>query len=84
MTHPVEKRIRTPSDDDIYESAKQAFPGKNDSEIVAEILRMIVIVAVCYNDVIEDGQDADEVFDRYIFVECDELAEFFPWPDKDT
>jgi len=80
VIHPVEKRIRTPSNDDVHESAKQAFPDKNDAEIIAELMRMIVIVAVCYNDVVEDGQDAATVFDRHIFVECDDLAGWFPWP----
>ncbi len=81
MTHPVEKRIRTPSDRAIYECAKQAFPEKTDTEIIAELMRIIVFVAVCYNDVIEDGQNAAMVFYRHIFNECDELAEYFPWPE---
>ncbi len=69
-----------PSDSEIYETAKQAFPDKSDAEIIDELMRMITIVAVCYNDVIEDGQDPAKVFDRHIFVEFDELAGFFPWP----
>lgn len=81
MIHPVEKRIRAPSNHDVYESAKQAFPDKSDGEIIAELMRMIVIVAVCWNDVVEDDQDAATVFDRHIFIECDELAEYFPWPE---
>lgn len=78
---PIEKRIRAPSDRDVYSEVRKAFPGKTDSEIIAELMRMIVIVAVCYNDVVEDGQDAATVFERHIFAECDELAEFFPWPE---
>jgi len=81
MTHPVEKRIRTPSDRDVYKSAKAAFTNKTDAEVIAELMRMITIVAVCYNDVIEDGQDPAKVFDRHIFTECDELAGYFPWPE---
>ena len=81
MTHLVEKRIRTPSNREVYESVKQAFPDKSDAEIIAELMRMITIVAVCYNDVTEDGHDAATVFDRHIFNECDELAEYFPWPE---
>ena len=53
--HPVEQRIRTPSDRAVYECAKEAFPDKSNAEIIAELMRMIVIVAVCYNDVVEDG-----------------------------
>ncbi len=79
--NPVEQRIRKPSDNDVYESACEAFPQKADTEIIAELMRMVVLVAVCYNDVVEDGQDPATVFERHIFVECDELAEFFPWPD---
>ena len=79
--NPVEKRIRMPSDRDVYECAREAFPGKTDIEIVAELMRMIVIVAVCYNEVVEGGQDPAVVFDRHIFAECDELAGFFPWPN---
>lgn len=78
--NPIEKRIRSVPDGDIYESAVEAFPEKTDSELIAELMRMIVLVAVCWNDVIEDGEDAYEVLQRYIFSECDELAEYFPWP----
>lgn len=77
---PVERRIRSVSDNDIYESAKEAFPGKTDTQIIAELTRKIVFVALCWNDVIEDGRDSTEVLQRRIFSECDELAEFFPWP----
>jgi hypothetical protein len=42
---------------------------------------MIVFVAVCHNDVVEDGQSAAEVIGRQIFIECEELSEYFPWPD---
>ena len=80
--NPVEQRIREPSDSCVYKCAKDAFPGKTDSEITAELVRMIVIVAVCYNNVVEDGQDPATVFERHIFVECDDLAEYFPWPDE--
>lgn len=79
--HPIEQRIRAPSDSDVYECAMEAFPNKTDIKIIAELMRMIVIVAVCYNDVVEDGQDPVIVFDRHIFAECDDLAEYFPWPD---
>ena len=33
-------------------------------------------------DVIEDGQGSDDVLERHIFTECDEVAEFFPWPPE--
>ena len=79
--HPIEQRIRAPSDRDVYEGVREAFPEKTDIEIIAELMRMIVIVAVCYNDVVEDGQDAAVVFERQIFVESDDLASYFPWPE---
>ena len=77
---PIERRIRTPSDNSVFEAAQNAYPHKTAEEIIAELMRMIVIVAVCYNDVVEGGQDAYEVLQRRIFAECDELAESFPWP----
>ena len=78
--NPVEHRIRSAPDADVYESIRDAFPGKTDAEIIAELARMIVFVAVCWNDVTEGGDDAYEVLRRYIFTECDELAGYFPWP----
>ena len=78
--NPIEQRIQAPSDDEVYGGAKEAFPERSDIEIIAELMRMNVTVAVCYNDVVEDGQDPATVFDRHIFVECDDLAGFFPWP----
>jgi len=80
--NPVEKRIRSVTDGDIYESVTEAFPDKSDAELIAKLMRAIVFVAVCWNDVIEDGRDATEVFQRRIFTECDELAEYFPWPPE--
>lgn len=80
--NPVEKRVRTPSDTEVYLSAKETFSSKTDAEVIAELMRMIVFVAICYSDVVEDGQDPMIVFDRYIFAECDELAGYFPWPDN--
>jgi hypothetical protein len=80
--NPIEQRIRSVPDGDIHESARLAFPGKSDMEIIAELTRMIVFVAVCWNDVLEDGQDATEVLQRRIFTECNELAECFPWPPE--
>ncbi len=80
MRGPTEQRIRTPSDREVYESARDVFPEKTDIEIIAELVRMIVIVAVCYNDVVEDGQDPEIIFERDIFEECNDLAGFFPWP----
>ncbi len=77
--HPIERRIRAPSDRDVYDGVRQAFPGKTDIEIIAELMRMVVIVAVCCNNVVEDGQDPLEVLQRHIFTECEELAESFPW-----
>ena len=76
----IEQRIRSVPDEEVCESAQAAFPGRSDREIIAELTRMIVFVAVCWNDVIEDGNDAYEVMRRYIFTECDELAGYFPWP----
>ena len=61
--NPIEQRIRNPSDDEVYDGAKEAFPEKADIEIIAELMRMVVIVAVCYNDVVEGGQDPVIVFD---------------------
>ncbi len=78
--HPIERRIRFVPNSDVYEGAREAFPEKADIEIIAELMRLVVIVAVCYNDVVEDGQDSAIVFDRHIFAEFDELASNFPWP----
>jgi hypothetical protein len=80
--NPIERRIRSVPDGDIHNSVKEAFPGKSEREIIAELTRMIVFVAVCWNDVIEDGRDPFEVLDRYVFIECNELAECFPWPPE--
>ncbi len=80
--NPIEQRIRDPSDSEVYGSVKEAFPGKTDTEIIAELMRIVTIVAVCYNDVVEDGQCPATVFERHIFAECDELAGFFPWPEN--
>ena len=78
--NPIERRIRSVSDIDIYESTREAFPDKPDVEVIAELMRVVVFVAVCWNDVLEDGRDATEVLQRRIFAECNELAESFPWP----
>ncbi len=78
--NPVERRIRSVPDAEVCESAQAAFPGKSDREIIAELNRMVVFVAVCWNHVVEDGQDPYEVFQHHIFTECDELAGHFPWP----
>lgn len=78
--NPIERRIRSVSNSDVYESAQEAFPSKSDTEIIAELTRMIVFVAVCWNDILEDEQDPYEVLQRHIFTECDELAGHFPWP----
>ena len=80
--NPIEQRIRNPSDNDVCESAKESYPEKTDIEIIAELMRMIVIVAVCYNDVVEDGQNPAIIFDRHIFAECNDLAGYFPWPSE--
>ena len=78
--NPIERRIRSVPDRDTYDSAKITYPDKTDAEISAELMRMVVFVAVSWNDVVEDGQDACEAFQRHIFAECDELAQSFPWP----
>lgn len=78
--HPVEKRIRNPSDNEVYECVLEAFSEQTDIEIIAELMRMVVFIAVCYNGVIEDDKNPYEVLQRHIFAECDELAEYFPWP----
>jgi hypothetical protein len=78
--HPIEQRIHAPSDRDVYEVIREEFPKKSDVEIIAELTRMIVIVAVCWNDIVEGKQSAESVLDRYIFRQCNELAECFPWP----
>ena len=78
--NPIEQRILSVSDSDVYGSTQEAFPSKSDIEIIADLTRMIVFVAVCWNDVVEDEQDATEVLQRRIFTECNELAECFPWP----
>ena len=80
--NPIEKRIRSVPDNDVYVSLKGAFPDKADVEVIAELMRVVVFVAVCWNDVLEDGRDATEVLQRRIFTECDELAEYFPWPPE--
>ena len=77
----IEARIRSVSDIDVCGSIRDAFPGKTNEEVIAELTRMIVIVAVCWNDVIEGGDDPYEVLRRHIFAECDELAGYFPWPE---
>ena len=78
--NPVERRIRSVRYRDIYDSAKFAFPDKSDAEIIAELMRTIIFVAVCWNDVVEDGQDPYDVVQRHVFAECDEIAQSFPWP----
>ena len=78
--NPIERRIRSVSDIDLYESTREAFPDKSDVEVIAELMRVVVFVAVCWNDVLEDGRDATEVLQRNIFTECDEIAQSFPWP----
>ena len=50
--------------------------------IIAELMRMIVMVAVSCNDVIKAGANAYEFFRRYVFEECDEIAGYFPWPPE--
>ena len=80
--NPIEQRIRSVSVSDIYESAQIEFPDRSDSEIIAELVRMTVFVAVCWHDITEDGRDPFEVLDRYVFTQCNELAECFPWPQE--
>lgn len=81
MPHPAEARILAPSDRDVYEAVREAFPEKTDEQLVAALMRMIVFVAVCWNDVVEDGQSAEEVLARQVFFDCDDLAGHFPWPE---
>lgn len=66
----------------MYFAVHLAYPDKSDREIVAELMRMVTLVAVSYNDVIEGGDDPYEVFRRFLFEECDELAHYFPWPSE--
>ena len=80
--HLIEQRIRKPHDSAILEAMRLALPNKTDQEIIGELARMIVLVAVCYNDVFEAGTDPYEVFRRYIFEECEDLAGYFPWPPE--
>jgi hypothetical protein len=80
--HPIEQRIRKPHDSSVSDSMRDAFPNKTDQEIIAELTRMVVLVAVCYSDIVEGGQDPYEILRRYIFEECDELAGYFPWPPE--
>jgi hypothetical protein len=82
MPHPAEARIRAPSDADVYAAIKQAFNNACDEQIIAELVRTIVLVAVSYNDVTEGGQSASDVLERQVFFDCDELAGYFPWPDE--
>jgi len=82
MPHPVEARIRAPSDADVYAAIKQAFSGATDEHIIAELVRTIVFVAVCCNDATEGAQSASDVLDRQVFFDCDELAGYFPWPEQ--
>jgi hypothetical protein len=79
--NPIERRIRTPLDREVYEGIREAFADKTDIEMIAELTRMIVIVAVCYNDAVERGQDPAKIFERHIFTQCDELAQHFPWTE---
>ena len=79
--NPIERQIRSVPVVAVYKSAQEAFPGITDTEIVAELMRTVVFVAVCWIDVVEDGKDPAIVFDRHIFAECDELAGYFPWPE---
>ena len=81
MAHPAEAKIRAPSDEEVYSEIRRAFPDKTDEQIIAELMRVIVFVAVCYNDVVEGEQRPNDVFDRTIFLECDDLAGYFPWPE---
>ena len=78
----IEQRIRSVSDPDIYESVQREFPDKSDPEIIAELARMTVFIAVCWHDIIEGGRDPLDVLDRHVFTECNELAESFPWPQE--
>jgi hypothetical protein len=80
MPHPAETQIRAPSDADVYAAIKQAFENASDQRIIAELFRTVVFVAVSYNDIAEDGELASDVLDRQIFLDCDELAAYFPWP----
>ena len=81
MALSAEAKIRTPSDAQVYSETRRAFPDRTDEQIISELMRMIVFVAVCYNDVVEGEQQPNDVFDRTIFLECDDLAGFFPWPE---
>ncbi len=76
----IEQRIRSVPDGDVYENVRLAYPDLSDAQIIAELTQMIVFVAVCWNDAVEDGQDPNEVLERHIFTECDEIAQSFPWP----
>ena len=82
MTHPAEARIRTPDDREVYEAIRAVFPGRSDQSIIADLARLLMFVAVSWNDIVEDGQPSEEVLDRKAFVDIDELSGFFPWPDE--
>src|SRR5262249_50948876 len=82
MPHPAEARIRAPSDADVYAAIKQAFDGATDEHIVPDLVRMIEFVAVSYKDVTEGTQAASAVLERRVFLDCDELAGYFPWPEE--
>ena len=81
MTHPAEARIRAPSDEVVYSEVRRAFRDKTDEQIIAELVRMIVFVAISWNDVVESGESAEEVLHRQIFHDVDELSGFFPWSE---
>ena len=78
--NPVERRIRSVSDRDVYESVREAFPEKPDREIITDLTRMIVLVAVSWNDIVEGDENPSKVLSRQVFGECDEFAHYFPWP----
>ena len=61
-----------------------AFSGKSVKEIIAELTRMIIFVTVCWNDIIEAGQSTTDVLNRHVFAECEEIAQFFSFQDKDV
>ena len=82
MFHPAEARIRAPSDADVYAAIKQAFSDATDQQIIAELVRTIVAVAVSYNDIVEGIDPASDVMERRVFLDCDELAACFPWPEQ--
>lgn len=82
MTHRAEELIRSPGDEAVVKAIREAFPDQSDTEITVALTRLLVSVAVIYNDVAEGEISAEVGFDREVFGDLDELSHYFPWPQS--